>query len=171
MKLIQYGWGLAPPATPVGLAAAAGDSLVALSWPASSGATGYNLKRSLGSSGTYIVIATNWPGLVFTNSGLANGTVYYFVVSATNMVGESANSAPVGVIPLSSVATSIRFAAGNGQFQINWPQDRTGWLLQMRTNSLLGTNWLTISGSGGTNQMSFPINQSVGSDFFRLVHP
>src|SRR5258708_36217383 len=118
MKLIKCRWGLAPPAPPVGLVAAAGDSLVALSWPASSGATGYNLKRSLGSRGTYIVIATNWPGLVFTNSGLANGTAYYFVVSATNMVGESANSAPVGVIPLSSSATSIRLAACDGQFQM-----------------------------------------------------
>jgi hypothetical protein len=38
-------------------------------------------------------------GLTFTNTGLSNGTTYYYVVSALNAGGESANSSQVSVTP------------------------------------------------------------------------
>ncbi|HZQ48572.1 MAG TPA: RICIN domain-containing protein, partial [Verrucomicrobiae bacterium] len=175
MNLVQYGWGVAvPPATPAGLTAMAGESQVVLNWSAANGATGYNLKRSLTSGGNYTVIATNFPGLAFTNSGLSDGTMYYYVVSAANVAGESADSAPIGVIPLSGVPANIFATFGNGQFQISWPWDHIGWLLQAQTNSPpngLGTNWVTLPGSGGTNQISVPFSLLNGSVFFRLAHP
>jgi len=46
--------------------------------------------------------------------------------------------------------------------------------LQMQTNSIdegLGTNWVDVSGSDATNQISIPINTATGSVFFRLVFP
>ena len=48
----------APPAAPASLSATAGDGQVALSWPASAGATSYNVKRSLTTGGTYTTVAT-----------------------------------------------------------------------------------------------------------------
>lgn len=175
MNLVQYGWGVTqPPATPAGLTATAGESLAVLNWSAANGATSYNLKRSQAIGGNYTVIATNLSRLTFTDSGLSDGTVYYYVVSANNVVGESADSAPVGVIPLSSVPTNILITSGNRQLQVGWPGDHIGWLLQAQTNSSpngLGTNWVTLSGSDGTNQISVPISPSNASVFFRLVHP
>ena len=89
-----------PPA-PAGLAAVAGNAQVALNWNAASTATGYKIKRSLTSGSGYANIVTN-ASLTFTNNGMANGTLYYFVVSATNSFGESTNSTQVGARPTSS---------------------------------------------------------------------
>jgi hypothetical protein len=57
---------------------------------------------------------------------------------------------------------------------MSWPADHLGWLLQSQTNppaSGLGTNWVTIPGSGGTNQATIAIGPTNGSVFFRLVYP
>jgi hypothetical protein len=60
----------------------------------------------------------------------------------------------------------------NRQFQLQWPPDQLGWRLEMQTNSLavgLGTNWIAIPSSQGTNVFSLPVTD--GSAFFRLVYP
>jgi hypothetical protein len=88
-----------PPATPGKLTANAGDSQVILSWLASPGATGYNLKRSATSGGTYVTIASNIASTSYTNVSLNNGTAYYYVVSALNPAGESTNSPYVSAVP------------------------------------------------------------------------
>jgi hypothetical protein len=89
------------PAAPTGLVAVAGNAKASLTWTASAGATWYNIKRSLVSGGPYTT--TSGPGSVTTASdtetSLANGTTYYYVVSAVNAGGESANSNEVSVIP------------------------------------------------------------------------
>jgi len=160
-----------PPA-PAGLAAVAGNAQVALNWSAASTATGYKIKRSLTNGSGYVNIVTN-ASLTFTNNGLANGTLYYFVVSATNSFGESTNSAPVSARPTSSASVAMNAANAAGQLQISWPADHTGWQLQSQTNNLgvgLGTNWINVSASAQTNQMTVPIN-ATGSVFFRLVRP
>ena len=161
-----------PPA-PAGLAAVAGDAQVALNWNAASTATGYKIKRSLTSGSGYANIATN-ASLTFTNNGLANGTLYYFVVSATNSFGESTNSAPVSALPTSSASVAMNAANAAGQLQITWPADHTGWQLQSQTNDFttgLGTNWINVTGLDQTNLMTMPLNSGNGSVFFRLVRP
>ena len=80
------------PAAPGGVSASPGSGQVYLSWDAStSGATGYRIKRAPVSGGTYTVVgstATN----TFTDAGLADCSNYYYVVTATNLIGESTNS-------------------------------------------------------------------------------
>ncbi len=96
-------WDLGPtPAAPTGLTAAAGDGQVILAWAASPDATSYNVKRATVSGGPYTVIASNLTGLVFTNTGLSNGTTYYYVVSAGNANGESFNSTEASATPLTA---------------------------------------------------------------------
>jgi hypothetical protein len=57
------------------------------------------------------------------------------------------------------------------QLQIQWPSAYLGWELQVQTNSLIGTNWVTVPDSMLTNQISFPVNPANTSVFFRLVSP
>jgi fibronectin type 3 domain-containing protein len=164
---------VAPPAAPTNLIATIGDASVALSWSASSSATSYYLKRSLTSGSGYTAIATN-TSLAFTNTGLSNGTLYYFVVSAVGPAGEGANSAAVSARPTSSAPVTVSATSVAGQLQLSWPADHTGWRLQSQTNSLatgLGANWATISNSAGTNQITMPVNPANGAVFFRLVRP
>ena len=157
-----------PPA-PAGLAAVAGNAQVALNWSAASTATGYKIKRSLTSGSGYVNIVTN-ASLTFTNNGLVNGTLYYFVVSATNSFGESTNSTQVSARPTSVASIAISVTNLPGQLLFGWPADHTGWQLQSQTNGL-GTNWVNMPGSDQTNQMTVPLNSTNGSVFFRLLRP
>ena len=76
---------------------------MALVWSGFSGASAYNVKRATTDGGPYATIAGSLSGLVHTNTGLTNGTVYYYVVTANNDGGESLNSAQVSALPLSAL--------------------------------------------------------------------
>ena len=88
-----------PPAAPAGLTATAGDSLVALRWNTSSGATSYNVKRSLINVGPYTLLSGGLTDTNCTDSVVTNGTTYYYVVSAVNAGCESTNSIQASATP------------------------------------------------------------------------
>jgi Glycoside hydrolase family 44/Fibronectin type III domain len=92
------GGGGNPPAPPTGLTATAGAAQVALSWTASSAATSYHVKRSTVSGGPYTQVAAP-AASSYTDTSLTNGTTYYYVVSAVNSNGESANSSQASATP------------------------------------------------------------------------
>ncbi|HEY5337533.1 MAG TPA: fibronectin type III domain-containing protein, partial [Rhizomicrobium sp.] len=163
-----------PPATPTSLVATASNAAVILSWNGSAGADSYLVKRSTTSGSGYTTIASGVTATSYSDTGLVNGTLYYFVVSATNSFGESTNSTPVSARPTSSASVAMNAANAAGQLQISWPADHTGWQLQSQTNNLtsgLGTNWINVFASAQTNQMTMPLSATNGSVFFRLVRP
>ncbi|WP_312421848.1 fibronectin type III domain-containing protein [Anaerospora hongkongensis] len=84
---------------PINLVATAGDSQVTLSWDAVTGATGYNVKRSTTAGGPYTTIASNVSGTSYVDTGVVNGTTYYYVVTAITADGESANSNEASATP------------------------------------------------------------------------
>src|SRR5208282_3217551 len=88
---------MAWPATPTNLTATAGDAQATLNWNAAANATGYNVKRSTMSGDSYSNTASNFSATNFMDNGLCNGTIYYYVVSATNATtaAESGNSMEV----------------------------------------------------------------------------
>jgi Glycoside hydrolase family 44 len=96
----------AVPAVPVALAATAGNQQISLSWTASSGATSYHVKRATVSGGPYSQVGAP-TGNAFLNTGLANGTTYYYAVSAMNATGESANSNLASATPSSAPDVTI----------------------------------------------------------------
>ena len=101
------------PAAPTGLAATATLTSVGLTWSAASGATGYNVKRSTTSGSGYTTISTP-TGTSSTDNSVTAGTTYYYVVSATNSSGESANSSEVSVTPTAPTSTTTTLAtSGN----------------------------------------------------------
>ena len=88
-----------PPAAPTGLAAIAGDQVVALSWNASGGATSYHVKRGTVSGGPYTQVAA--PSVAnYSDTGLTDNTKYFYVVTAVNSNGESGNSSEVSATPI-----------------------------------------------------------------------
>ncbi len=76
---------------PLELEASATNGSINLSWIESEDATSYNIKRSTTAGGTYATIATA-SAITYTDTTAVNGTTYYYVVSAVNSAGESANS-------------------------------------------------------------------------------
>ena len=89
----------AVPNAPTGVTATAGNAQVALAWTAVSGATSYNVKRSLTTGGPYSNVQTGVTATSFTNTGLTNGTQYFYVVTALNASGESAISNQASATP------------------------------------------------------------------------
>ena len=96
-----------PPAAPTGLAAAAGDARVSLSWTANSepDLSGYNVFRGTSSpvdvSGTPLNGSALNTGTSFVDTAVANGTQYFYVVQAVDSSGNrSASSATVNATPL-----------------------------------------------------------------------
>lgn len=153
--------------------ATVGDGQAMLSWNAVAGANGYQILRSLTAGGPYATLAT-LAGTSFTDTGLLNGTNYFYVVKAVNAVEGSAPSAEVSLRPVSSTPPPLALLHSGNQLQLAWPATHLGWQLEMQTNSLtqgLGTNWVTVPNSEATNQWTVPVNAANGSAFFRLVSP
>ena len=110
----------APPPGPTGLAAASGDTTVTLTWSAAAGAAEYHIKRSAVSGGGYVSIATNLPGnLAYLDTGLVNGSTYYYVVTALSVGGESAPSNEAVGRPNPAPA-DLAAVGGLGRVTLSW---------------------------------------------------
>lgn len=164
---------LTVPQAPTGLAVVASDGRTVVTWNASTGASGYNLKRSDDGGITYSEVgalaATN-----FIDGDLNDGSVYYYKVAGIYAGNSTGDSPPVSARPVSLSRPQISATPGDRQLQLAWPQDHTGWRLQAQTNTLncgLGTNWVDMPAALATNQISIPIVPPNGSVFYRLVSP
>ena len=106
------GAGLVPPqipaAPPTGLIAVAGYGLVNLTWSPSSGATNYNVKRSITMGGPYTNnIIRSTTATSYTDTNVVDGTTYYYVISDLSVGGESVNSSEAFATPQFSPAPTI----------------------------------------------------------------
>ena len=100
-------------AAPTGLAALPATSSVTLTWNTVPNAQSYTLKRAATPGGPYTNVATGLLSPSFTNTGLTNGTPYYYVVVAVNGNITSSNSAEVAVTPATTPTTFTTASAGN----------------------------------------------------------
>ena len=119
------------PSAPQSLAATAGNNQVALSWSApnsngGSSLTTYTVYRSP-TSGVLGSALSPGPGLStsYTDTTAANGTTYYYVVKASNAVGESLSSNEASATPSApatapSAPQSLAATAGNNQVALSW---------------------------------------------------
>ena len=114
------------PAAPKALAATAGPERVILTWHPAVGATTYNVKRSTTAGGPYDALATGVAPTLYTDTGVVAGQHYYFVVSAVNALGESADSDEASATPLppkdSSLArpTDLGAVPGDARVALTW---------------------------------------------------
>ncbi|HEU5396942.1 MAG TPA: hypothetical protein VFV81_07235, partial [Verrucomicrobiae bacterium] len=160
------------PSTPIGLAALPGDGEAILAWSDATNAAGYNLKRGTSGAGPFAVVATNLAGQVFTNTGLQNGALYYYVVSSTNYYGESADSSPAGVRPVSLTPPQVGLALAGAEMQFSWPTDHLGWILQSNSAGLANpAGWFDVPNSDNTNLFTVPVATGQSNVFFRLAYP
>ncbi|MDP1900205.1 MAG: LamG-like jellyroll fold domain-containing protein, partial [Rubrivivax sp.] len=112
-----------PPLTaPNGLSATAGNGSVALSWSAVASATSYRVYRSSTSGGPYTLVASP-SGTSHSDTGLANGSAYYYVVRSHDGSAESANSQQVSATPVAvapAAPSGVGAVAGSASISLNW---------------------------------------------------
>jgi O-glycosyl hydrolase/fibronectin type 3 domain-containing protein len=136
-----------PPAPPTGLTATAGNTQVALSWMASSGATSYTVKRSTVNGSGYANVATP-SATTYTNTGLTNGTTYYFVVSATNSAGTSGNSNQASATPQTGVPpvpTGLTATTGNTQVALSWMASSGATSYTVKRSTVNGSGYANVA--------------------------
>lgn len=103
---------LSEPSAPAGLTAVGAAGKVTLNWSATATATTYNIKRSTTSGSGYTTIGTSVEP-AFIDTGVVNGTTYYYVVSAANAAGEGNDSSEASAMP-TEMRAHYRFD-GNAQ--------------------------------------------------------
>ncbi len=87
-----------PPIAPRVLTAIAGDRQTTLSWTAFPEAIGHRVQRATSYEGPYVTIANPITN-THTDTDLANGVAYYYIISTTYACGESAGATPVRIVP------------------------------------------------------------------------
>lgn len=177
-EVIQLGYPGAPtesvPAAPNNLRATGGILLANLSWSASTGATSYTVKRSTTSGSGYVTVADRLTGTSFTDVSLQAGTTYYYVVSATNGSGTSANSTPVAVTPLASTLptlvapTNLRVTVNSTYNYLTWTGSSGATTYSVKRSTTSGSGYVTIgSGITGTNHFDFAVTK--GTTYYYVV--
>ncbi|WP_367873441.1 autotransporter-associated beta strand repeat-containing protein [Luteolibacter sp. Populi] len=169
---------VSPLSSPSGLAAVAGAGQVSLTWSPTGNATGYNLKRSTQAGGPYTVIAANVPGPGHADTGLMNGTRYYYVVSALYSGAESPDSGEVSALPLAPLGPAELLAPtlvrDGDLMHLSIASSSLGRSYQLqRSLTLAGNSWENIgeaipgTGAGLTFDDSPPAEAE--HCFFRIV--
>jgi fibronectin type 3 domain-containing protein len=144
-----------PPAAPTGLQATAGSTQVGLTWTASSGATSYHVKRSTTNGSGYTQIAAP-TAANFTDTGLTNGTTYYYVVSALNAAGEGANSSQASATPAApatppTAPTGLQATPGNAQVSLAWSASAGATSYHVKRSITSGSGYTQIAVPTATN--------------------
>ncbi len=154
-KKVDYEITITPKATkrlsaPTNVKATAGNKQVKLTWTAVSGAAKYRVQRLNGSTWTTIaVVSTN----SYTNTGLTNGTKYYYrVLASADGTTWSGSSVIIQVAPsqaLISAPTNVSATAGDKQIKLTWYGVSS--VARYRVQRLNGSTWTTIAVVSATN--------------------
>ena len=131
-----------PTAHPTGLHVTnEGNQTVSLEWNVVTGSTGYNIYRSPLSGGGWVKVNSNLLTTpAFTDSGLVNSKLYYYVVTAMDDHGnESGYSNETSALPRLTI----------GWANLQWPPTLTHTIsVTNRTDNVYGQVWI----DGVTNQ-------------------
>jgi autotransporter-associated beta strand protein len=158
------------PSVPTGLAAVAGSGQVSLSWASSATATSYNVKRSTVNGGPYTTISSP-TGTSFVDTGLSNGTTYYYVVSAVDMGGESANSVQISATTASTlpaVVTGLTAAAYNSEIDLTWIASSGATSYTVLRSTTSGGPYTTLA-SGVTATSYVDTGLTNGTTYYYVV--
>lgn len=159
------------PAVPANLMATAGNAQVSLIWSASTGATSYHVKRATVSGGPYTQVSAP-TAANFTDSGLTNGTKYFYVVSAVNSAGESANSAEVNATPAAPITipaapTGLAATAGNAQVSLTWNASSSATSYHVKRATASGGPYTQIAAPAAASYVDSGLTN--GTKYFYVV--
>ena len=159
------------PSVPVGLMATAGNAQVSLSWTASNGATLYYVRRSATSGGPYAQISAP-SATSYTDTGLTNGTTYFYVVSAYNSAGQSANSSEMSATPTGpstppAVPANLQATAGNAQVSLSWTASSGATSYHLKRSTTSGSGYTQIAAPTATSYTDTGLTNGIA--YFYVV--
>ena len=159
------------PSAPTGLFAGPGNAKASIAWTPSPNATTYTVFRGTASGGERTVVAGNVASTSATDTGLTNGKLYYYVVTAANLSGTSGDSNEATVTPTASapnVPAGLTALAGNNAISLSWTPatGAASYIILSGTTSGAYTNSVTIS-AANTNYVVTTV--SNGTTWYFVV--
>lgn len=113
-----------PTAAPLSVSVEPGDGTNTIQWPAVVDATSYNVYWSetplVSTADAQVITDVVSP---YVHSGLTNGKLYYYAVTAVGAGGESPISMEVGAAPVAprpAAPVTVNATAGNGAVTLSW---------------------------------------------------
>jgi regulation of enolase protein 1 (concanavalin A-like superfamily) len=136
-----------------------GNTTATLRWNSVLSASSYRVKRATSAGGPYQTVITSAPGAGFVDTGLTNGTTYYYVVSSLSGSSVLGDSDEISATPTSSTSLISRAFGGtalanaqkstetaamafDGSTATKWYTDvnaNTGWIQYQFGNGLAWT--------------------------------
>jgi fibronectin type 3 domain-containing protein len=157
---------------PSGLTATSGNMKVSLTWTTSPGAVSYNVYRGTTPGGEGATpVATGVTTTSFTDTGLTNGTTYYYQVTAVNGGGESTRSGEVSAAPVAPPASPTGLAAtgGNTQIGLNWAAVAGATTYNVYRSTTPGGEGATPVASGVTTTSFTDTGLSDGTTYYYRI--
>lgn len=161
----------------MGLNATPANSNIGLIWNSSVDATNYNLKRSTTSGGPYTTLVTT-SSTNYTDSSVAIGPIYYYVVSAVDSFGESTNSsqASATISPAHPVIAATAFKGGSMVLSGSGGLSNSPYYVLSSTNLTLPVaQWAAIATNTFDNNGDFSFTNapdpSIPEVFYLLETP
>jgi pectate lyase/fibronectin type 3 domain-containing protein len=169
-----------PADVPKSVIARATSGKVQLNWAAVSGATGYNVKRSITSGSGYETVETVTTNS-FTDTKVADQTTYYYVVTSLKGELESEHSAQVTATPMAprptdglTLIVDDHFdTAVEGEIPVGYTVIETGGTVRIDKQAILLKDTANASGEGNnvTLQKVFETQNDLVVVEFRFMQP
>ena len=160
-----------PPNIPSGVTAIGQSNNIAVAWQAAAGADTYTVKRAVAAAGPFSAWATGLTSLNYTDSDVATGTTYYYIVTAVNAGGESANSSVVSAVRLSLPAPPTNLMAKSvfsTQITVGWidvASNENGFYVERSNNGKSFSRVATL-GSNATSYQDKTVRRA--SYYYRV---
>ncbi len=149
-------WPQAPP-TPTGVTATAGLEQVTLAWTPSTGASTYNIYRETTSFDLDPTpTVTGVTGSPYIDTGLADGTTYYYRIAAVDFTGTSIESWQVTALTIPAVPTGVTATPGNARVAITFSSAQGAYTYDLYRS--------TTSGGEGTTPYQTGVGEAGYTD-------
>lgn len=166
------------PVKPTGVTVTAGDAQATVSWGPVAGATSYRVYYATSAGVTAASVtsvdASATPQIV---TGLANGTPYYFVVSALSAAGESIVSNEVSTtpfLPIPARPAGISATGKDGQVDLSWGAVATATTYRVYYGTASGVTsssptFSEFASAAGSTELQSVTGLAQGSTYYFVV--
>jgi fibronectin type 3 domain-containing protein len=158
-----------PPTAIADLSAQPGNGSVVLAWTAPTTAVSYQILRSTTSGSGYVLAGTKGAA-GFTDTSVANGTTYYYVVTASNGACSSTNSNEASVTPACvppAAPATVTPTAGDGQVSLTWTTSLGATMYRVSRNTTGTGTFPQIATPTAASYVDQPLTD--GTNYYYVV--
>ncbi|MCT4597260.1 MAG: hypothetical protein N4A50_05205 [Vallitalea sp.] len=149
------------PNSPTGINVSTSDKRITITWNKADNADSYIVKKSTTAGGPYSVVANDLTKTMYTESGLTNGTSYYYIIIAKNKKGESKPSSEIEAIPGISKPKNIIIQVVDKQIKLSWDPVANAEVYKIkRAENIDGPYTIISDGVSGTNYVDKSIKEN-----------